>query len=274
MDGANKARPPAGKFCALTVSSLTQQRRRHPQQVGGLAQPGSSGKRICSWPDPRGLRLRARPATRPGRSIHLRLSPCHPPPIPFPSALLLKGFPPGELAARRGAFCIGSRRGRRAVGRWSALSPALQQAEGLGAHCRPWALAPQTLGPRPARIPRGARAISIRLVPAQWQRAPAALLTSAGPGPGHLGGASTPPNPTLRALRGVLTVPGPGRRSAHHALAAASSSLAFHSSALGPPPPWRGGLLPYSLQWLRLAGWSGPLTGVSAAGARGGCGAG
>lgn len=276
MDGANKARPPAGKFCALTVSSLTQQRRPHPPQVGGLARPGSSGKRICPWPDPRGLRLRARPATRPGRSIHPRLSPYHPPPIPFPSALLLKGFPPGELAARRGAFCVGSRGGSRAVGRWSALGPALRPAEGLGAHCRPWALAPQTPGPRPARIPRGARGTSIPLAPAQWQQAPAALLTSAGPGPAHLGGASTPPNPTLPALPGVLTVPGPGRRSAHHALAPASSSLPLHSSTLGPAPALerRPPVLTYSLQWQRLAGWSGPPTEVTAAGTRGGCGAG
>lgn len=162
------------------------------------------------------------------------------------------------------------------MGRWSALGPALRPAEGLGAHCRPWALAPQTPGPRPARIPRGASGTSIPLAPAQWQQAPAALLTSAGPAPAHLGGASTPPNPTLPALPGVLTVPGPGRRSAHHALAAASSSLPLHSSTLGPAPAVerRPPVLTYSLQWLRLAGWSGPPTEVTAAGTRGGCGAG
>lgn len=228
-------------------------------------------------------------ATRKLREAHLSLArptwpapacaPGHPPwpllpsapePLPRTTHPLLLRPPPQRFPAWRAGSekgCILHRIPRRQPG-CGALVCARSRLPARGGSRG----ALQTLGPRPARIPRGARATSIPLAPAQRQRAPAALLTSAGRGPAHLGGASTPPNPTLHALPGVLTVPGPGRRSAYHAMEAASSSLPLHSSALGPAPAVerRPPAVTYSLQWLRLAGWSGPPTEVTAAGARGG----
>ncbi|XP_053057311.1 mucin-1-like [Acinonyx jubatus] len=138
---------------------------------------------------------RAQPPARPPA----RPLPPSPPPPP-------QGFPPG-LPAATGVH----------------LPRISQRRPGRRAH-----------RPCPASRPARAGATSSPLAPARRQRAPAALLTSAGRGrraraAPHEGAPSPAP-------AGALTVPRSGRRAALRALAAARSRLPLHSSASAPPP--------------------------------------